>query len=203
MSKLTIRKGKTFTHLLRYGVEPFIYKAITEIQQSAPVRIKAVGHGLVNGWPVAVVSAGGMTQLNAENDPPEPPEFQQATVVDADYIELNRVNASRFKLYTSGGYLQFYTPIDLAGGTARMVVKTKVDGDTIASSVAAHITDGALPIAAALDNVLKTILFLFTDEVTGAITNKAAVFECEFEDSAGAVHYLDSGTIDFTAEVAK
>ena len=35
MSKLTIRKGKTFTHVLRYGAEPFCYKAITAITRTA------------------------------------------------------------------------------------------------------------------------------------------------------------------------
>lgn len=50
---LIITRGKTFTLVIRWGTEPIVYKAITAIQQSAPVRITAVGHGLVDGWPVA------------------------------------------------------------------------------------------------------------------------------------------------------
>lgn len=202
MGDLRIRKGKTFSHVLRYGAEPYVYKEITAITRTAPVRITAPAHGLVNGWPVAVVSVLGMKDINAENSPPKPGEYRPATVVDANTIEFNSVNAAGFKSYVSGGYLQYYTPVDLTGAMSRMVVKTKVDGEVIASTVAAHITAGALGITVAMSNVDKTIGFVFSDEVTGQIAVKKCVFECEFEDSLGDVHYLDSGEIEFVQEIA-
>ena len=202
MSNLSIRKGKTFAHVLRYGAKPFVYKEITAITKTAPVRVTANANGLVDGWPAAIVSAGGMKEINAESSPPKPNEYHQATVIDANTVEFNDINAAEFKAYTSGGYLQYFTPVDLAGSTSRMVVRTKVGGEIIASSDAAHVTAGAAQIAVTTDNTAKTIVFLFTDEVTESITQKHAVFECEFHDSLGAVHYLDSGEIEFTQEIS-
>ena len=201
MTTLKIRKGKTFSHVIRYGIKPFIYKAITNIDQSAPARVEAVSHGIVDGWPVAIVSVEGMREINAEYDPPRPTEYRQATVVDADTIEFNDINASQFKAYVSGGYLQFYTPVDLVGSTPRMVVQTREGGEIIASSSAEHILDGALAVSVAVDNPLKTISFVFSDEVTSAITQKSAIFKCELEDSLGAKHYLGSGDIEFSDEI--
>lgn len=202
MSDLRIRKGKTFSHVLRYGAKPFVYKEITAITKTAPARVTATAHGLVDGWPAAVVSAGGMKEINAESAPPKNKDYRQAAFIDANTVEFNDINAAEFRAYTSGGYLQYFTPVDLAGSTSRMVVRTKVGGEIIASSDTAHVTAGAAQITVNTDNTAKTITFLFTDEVTTAIVQKTAVFECEFHDALGAVHYLDSGEIEFTQEIA-
>ena len=61
---ITIKKGKTFSRVLRPTAPPFIYRPITAITKAAPVGIKAVGHGLVNGQYVAVVSVKGMAEIN-------------------------------------------------------------------------------------------------------------------------------------------
>ena len=199
---LEIGKGKTFSHVLRYGIKPFVYKAITGITRTAPARVEAAGHGIIDGWPVAIVSVNGMREINAECDPPHPTEYRQATVVDANTVEFNDINASQYRDYVSGGYLQLYTPVDLIGSTPRMVVKTREGGEIIASSDAAHILDGALAVSVTVDNTLKTISFVFSDEVTAAIDKKFAVFGCELEDSLGAKHYLGSGEIKFVEETA-
>lgn len=122
---LTILQGKTFSLPIRWEVEPYVYKAVTDISQTAPVQITCVGHGVPDGWRVAVVSAKGMTQINAANTPPKDSDYVVATVVDADTLELNTINAAGFKPYTSGGYVQYRTPKDLTGFTARMSIKDK------------------------------------------------------------------------------
>ena len=73
---LTIQQGKTFTLVLRWETEPIVYKAITAIAQTAPVRITAAGHGLVDGWRAAVVSVKGMAEINAENTPPRGDDYK-------------------------------------------------------------------------------------------------------------------------------
>lgn len=202
MSNLTIRKGKTFAHVLRWGVEPIVYAPITGITKAAPMRVTSPTHGLVDGWPAAVVSVIGMEEANASKIPPAAKDYHQAKRVDADHVEFNRINAAGFKAYKSGGYLQYYTPADLAGTSPRMVVWDKPGGSIIASSDSAHITAGAAAIALDVDNALKTIIFTFTDEVTAAITQTKAVFEAEITDSLGATHYLDDGAITFIKELA-
>ena len=81
---LTIRRGETFSHVVRWGTVPIIYKAITAISKAAPAVITCTGHGVPPGWPVAVSGVSGMTQINAASAPPRTRDYHAATVVTAD-----------------------------------------------------------------------------------------------------------------------
>ena len=189
-----IEQGKTFSQVLRWEAPPIIYKAITAITQTAPARLTVTAHGIPNGWRVAVVSVKGMTQINAPNSPPKDKDYVQATVVDANTVELNTVNAADYKAYSSGGYLQLNTPVDLAGYTARMSVKDKVGGtellrlDTVAGDIV-------------IDNVAKTITLTVSAVDTAAITWKKGVYDLELISSGGVVTALLSGTVVLAKEV--
>ena len=122
---LPIRRGSTFSFVVQWMAEPLLYKAITAINQAAPVKVTAAGHGIPDQWPTAVICVKGMTQLNALNEPPGKNDYHPATYVDADNIEFNGISSACFKAYTSGGYLQFYTPKDLAGYAARLSIMNK------------------------------------------------------------------------------
>lgn len=200
MSNLSIRKGKTYTHTIRWGGEPIVYKPITGIDKSAPMRVHVPGHGLVDGWPAAIVSAQGMVEANARNDPPAASDYHQAKIIGAGIVEFNRVNAAGFRTYRGGGYLMYYTPIDLEGMAPRMVIRDRVGGTVIATSDAER--GGAAEIVLAVDLALKKIAFTLAAEVTAAINAKTAVFEVEIADSLGDMHYLDGGSIAFTEEIA-
>lgn len=189
---LVIAQGKTFSKTLRYGAKPFVYKAITGITKDAPARITAVGHGLIDGWPAAVVSAQGMSQINANHSPPRAKEFRPVTVVDVDNVEFNDINALEYDAYTSGGKLQFYTPVDLTGSVARLTIRAIAGGAALlelTSSPAAGI---------AVDDVTKTIAFTFTAAQTAAFDWTDALYELELENADGEVVQLLYGTIAVT-----
>jgi hypothetical protein len=191
---LTFIKGKTFTRVIRWEEEPFIYKAITAISRTAPARITATGHGVPDGWRVAVVSVQGMRQINAENNPPAEDEFNRATVIDANTVDINAINAAEFSAYASGGYLQFYTPKDLDDCVARMTVKDRHGGTELLV-----LTSGAGEIA--LDNTEKTITVTVAADVTEAIDWARGVYDLEVEDGDGVVTALYFGTINVKDEV--
>lgn len=132
---LSITQGSTFQHVVRWGAAPYVYAPITGITQAAPAVVTATGHGVLDGWQVAIVSVKGMGAINAQNTPPKDSDYVRATVVDANTLSLNDVNSALFKAYTSGGYVQYFTPVDLTGFTARMEVKDKVGGNVLVSSV--------------------------------------------------------------------
>jgi len=190
---LKIRQGETFLRVIRWETPPFIYKAITAITQSGPVGITSTAHGLKTGWRVAVVSVGGMYEINALNDPPRDNEFKQCTYVDPDTIQINNVNSTPYTPYTSGGYLQFYTPVDLVGYTARMTIKTKIGGTILLALVS--------PTDIAIDNTNHTITITITATATAALTWTRGVYDLEMVGPTGIVTTIFSGTVDVTEEV--
>lgn len=152
VSNLKLAQGKTFKRVIRWEKEPFIYKPISAITKDAPARVTATAHGLPDGWRAAVVSVLGMRQINAANNPPKANEFRRVTVVDANTVEFNSVNACEYGTYASGGKLQFYTPADLTGCVARMTIRDVEGGAALielTSSAAAGI-DSVTGLAAAL-----------------------------------------------------
>jgi hypothetical protein len=185
---MIIKKGKTFSRVLRPTAPPFIYKAITAITKAAPVGIKAVGHGLVNGQYVAVVSAKGMTEINAKVDcsgQPKLGEYHKATVVDVDNITINDINAADFNAYTSGGYLQFLTPLDMAGALARRAIKDRIGGAELL-----RLDNGANG-GITIDNTAHTITETISATITAALTWKKGVTDLELE-IGGVVTEIDS-----------
>lgn len=133
--------GKTFADVIRWGLTvPVVRKPITGTGVTWPsgtARIEATGHGLVNGWPVAVTGLKSMPALNAlDPNKIRESEYHQATVLSPDLIELNDVNASEFKPWVSGGFIQYNTPVSLANVSARMSVKAKQGESNLLKCVA-------------------------------------------------------------------
>lgn len=193
---LTIRQGETFLRVIRWETPPFIYKPITAITKSAPVSITAVGHGLASGWRAVVVSVVGMDEINAHHTPPRDHEFRPVTVTDANTVTINTLNSSEFDTYVSGGYLQFYTPVDMTSYTARMTIKNKVGGTVLMS-----LTSGAPDNRIAIDNALHTITITISASDTAAATWKTGVYDLEMVAPSGVVTTIFTGNIIVTQEV--
>jgi len=190
---LTLLQGRTFNHTVKWEIEPVVYKPITGITQSAPCVVTATGHGVPDGWRVAIVSVKGMTQINAST-PPKDSEYVVAKVLTDNTIELNTVNAAEYKAYTSGGYVQYNTPQDLTGYVARMSIKDKVGGTEL---MALDTTN----LRILIDNTTKTIKLDIDALDTAAITWKRGIYDLELESPAGVVTALMFGNVTVTNEV--
>lgn len=193
---LSILQGKTFVLHARWGTIPLIYKSITAMQQTAPARVTASGHGIPDGWQVAVVGAKGMTELNAVNNPLKDADFRVATVVDSNTVEFNNVSAAGFKAYVSGGYLAYYTPMSLASYTARMKIKDKVGGTVLETLTTEN---GGIT----LNNTNKLITITISATATAAYAWKNAVYDLELAsgDATPVVTALLFGKVTVTKEV--
>ena len=191
---LTILQGKTFELVVRWETEPILYKAITAITQTAPVRLTVVGHNLPDGWRAAVVSVKGMSEINACNTPPRNSDFRPITVLDANTIEINEINAADYRAYVSGGYLQCNTPVDLAGYTARMAIKDKIGGTVLHSMTTEN--DGI-----ALNNTKKTITLTVAATETDDFVWTRGVYDLEMVSPTGVVTALISGRVSVSKEV--
>jgi len=195
----TIVKGKTFSRVLRWESQPLIYKVITAITKAAPAVVTATGHGAPDGWRVAVVSVQGMREINAKvpgkGQPPVASEFHKAKVLTANTIELNDVNSLEFSVYTSGGALLYFTPVSLAGATARLQIRAT-------ETATAILLDLVSPTNIVVDDTAKTITITITATVTAAFTFLTGVYELEIT-IGGVVTQLLKGTVTVQEEVVK
>lgn len=194
---IVITKGKTFSRVIRWESKPFIYKPITGISQAAPAVVTAVGHGAPDGWRGAVVSAGGMRQINAKSAPPTDSEMYPMTVLGVDSVGFNDINSAEFAPYTTGGYLQFYTPVDLAGFSAELQIRsTALAADPALLTLAS-------PADIVLDNTGKTITLTIAASVTAALAFASGVYELELTSGSGVVTRLLYGTVVVEDEVVR
>lgn len=193
MKNFAVTQGKTFAPVLRWESGELVYKTITSIMSSAPARITAAAHGLVDGWRCAVTSVKGMVEINAPTVPAKNRDYMVATVIDENTIEFNKVNATGFKDYASHGVVQYNRPVDMAGYTARMSIKDKVGGAELLSLTTEN---GGI----AIDNVAKTITLNMAAAQTAAFSWKKGIYELEMV-SGDVVTTLIYGTVTVTKEV--
>jgi hypothetical protein len=191
---INILQGKTFIQTVRWETTPIVYKAITGITRTAPITITVEGHGAPEGWRAAVTSVQGMEQANAAHVPPWDTDYHQVTVVDADTIQFNDVNAAGYDVYTEGGYLQYNTPQDLTDYEARMTIKNRVGGTEIASFTSA---DGDIEV----DEANYTITLTISATDTAAYDFRNGVYDLEMVSPSGVVTLLMYGTVVLTNEV--
>lgn len=196
VKNLIIEQGKTFKLIVRWENTKLIYKAITGISKTAPVRIDCVGHGVPDGWNVVVTSVKGMTQINPQNSPPKDKDYSPATPVSTDILEINSINAAEFSTYASGGYVQYYEPRPLSTATGRMKIKDKIGGTVLFELTTAN---GRIII----DNATKTITLLISAADTEIMTWVKGVYDLEIVEAGSpeVVHALLTGTVTVSKEV--
>ena len=178
-----VRQGRTFKYVVRPERLPLVYKPITNIAQSAPITITAVGHGLATGWGAAVTNVAGMSEINATANALRESDFRPVTVVDPDTVTINAVDAAGFSAYASGGHLVYYTPVSLAGAVARLDLRDAVGGTLLhsMSSTAGDIV---------LNDTEHTITVTMPAADTEGFTFLSAVGDLEVEYPDGFVDEL-------------
>lgn len=191
--KLKIVQGSTFTKSFRWECEPFIYKPITGVSNNAPCELTCTGHGLLSDRLFAVQSVKGMKEINTK-DISDLSSWYRATVVDADHIQINRVNSLDFSKYESGGVIQYRTLVDLTGYKCRMMFRTKVGGELLYT---ANTELGNITIDPATGIIRLTIPALDTEK----FDFKKAVFDIEMVSPSGDVTPIMQGEVQVTKEV--
>jgi hypothetical protein len=151
MENITLFRGETYTDVFLWEVAPIIYKAITSVALTAPVRIGVPGHEMPNGWFGAITNVKGTTELNVTANSVRPEDYHQVTYVDADTLDINDINAAGFKPYVSGGYIQYNTPKSLVGVSARMSIKSKQGEKNMLICSVGGVAGSVKPTAAGVD----------------------------------------------------
>lgn len=191
---ITLKQGKTFSRVFRWGSEPSVFAAISAITKAGQAVVTATTHGMPTPeWMAAVVSVLGMTEINCEHGGVRASDYTRAQYIDANTVRLVDVNSAEFTTYLSGGYLRFFTPVDLTGYTARMKIKNRPGGTEYLSLVS--------PTDIVLDTAAKTITVTVSATATALLTFKNAVYDLELVSAGGIVTEIASGGIALVKEV--
>lgn len=187
-----IYQGSTLQEVLRWESSTKVYVPITNISKSAPVVITAPAHGIPVGWRARVTNVAGMKEINCSED-----EYYTVTEKDTDTVTINSINAVGYTAYTSGGILEYNTPVDLTGYTARMHIREKLESDTIILQLTTE--NGRI----VLDNTNKTITIKIDADDTAALIYPLAVYNLELVSASGTVTSLVAGNIQLVKEVTR
>jgi hypothetical protein len=183
-------QGATFRETLRWESSTKSYRPISAITKSAPIQITSTEHGIPEGWRFKVTNVAGMKEINSNDI------YHTATVVDADTLVVNSVNALGFSDYVSGGVVEYNTPVDLAGVTARMQVREKLDSTETLLELTTE-NSGIV-----VDNTNKTISLFINDTVTAALNFTSAVYSVELIKSGDVIPFI-TGNISLVKEVTR
>lgn len=182
-----VRAGETFHPTIRWGETTLKSAAITAITNAAPAVITATAHGVPNGWPVAVVSVVGMTQINASRYPPSGRDMHNATVLTPDTLALNDVNSADWPAYASGGFVVYSAPQTLTGVSFTMNIW---DNPNRTGTPLATLTSAS---AITVDTVNMTITPLLQ---TAGLTWDTGYYTLSATDASSVVTDILTGTIN-------
>lgn len=141
---LTLTEGVSNEIEFRPASPRFAYAEVTEVSDTAPVRLTVPSHGLVDGWGFWLTGAIGAEPLNRPHN-----EDRQhvASVIDADTLEINAVNGAGLGEFVPGHcYAEYLEPLDLAGASAVFVAEFSDGRDSVVLSSA---ESGNLEVSAA------------------------------------------------------
>lgn len=183
-----VAAGATLQPVIRWATDVLTTVPISAITQSAPPTITTTtNHGMPNGWPCAVASAGGMIQINSTRYPPTKDDWQRSNVPVANQVQLIDLDSTNFMAYTSGGALVFATPVDLS--TIASVTMKIYDVPDHSDTLLLTLTS---PAGIVLDNTAKTITPLLQ---TAGLTWATGYYVLDATNNAGVVTELLRGTI--------
>lgn len=186
-----IIQGSTFNQVLRWESATKVYKTISGITNSAPVVINCTAHNIPVGWRARVTNVLGMKEINSGSN-----DYYTVTDTTTNTVTFNSVNSLGFGAYTSGGVLEYNQPIDLAGYTARMQIRAKLDDATIIQELTT--ANGGIVI----DNTTKTITLTISATDTSAFTFSSAVYSIELVNGSVVTPFA-GGTTTLVKEVTR
>lgn len=186
-----IIQGSTFNQVLRWESATKVYKTISGITNSAPVVINCTAHGIPVGWRARVTNVLGMKEINSGSN-----DYYTVTDTTTNTVTFNSVNSLGYSAYTSGGVLEYNQPIDLAGYTARMQIRSKLEDTTVIKELTTE--NGGIVI----DNTTKTITLTISATDTSAFTFASAVYSIELVNGSVVTPFA-GGTMTLVKEVTR
>jgi hypothetical protein len=189
-----IYQGSTFTETLRWESETKQYAPITNITNAAPCVITtSSAHGIPLNWRARVTGVSGMKDINTISDD----AYYLVTGKTTNTITLNQVNSAAYGAYTSGGIVEYNTPIPITGYSAQMQIRETLESTAVLHELTT--ANGGIVI----DPINFTITLKISSAITGTFNFDAAVYSCELTDNQNNVIPFLTGSISLVKEVTR
>jgi len=189
-----IYQGSTFKEVFRWESQTKQYANISAITKAAPCVITTTAnHTIPTGWRVRVNGVVGMKEINMTAED----SYYIVTAASSNTITLNQVNSAGYTTYTSGGIIEWNTPVPLAGYTAKMQIRESIDSSTVILELTT--ANGGIVI----DTTNYTIGINMTSTQTAAFTFINAVYSLELTNVGGAVQTFVNGNLSLVPEVTR
>jgi len=188
-----IYQGSTFKEVYRWESQTKLYADISSITKAAPCVITtSANHIIPVGWRVRVTGVVGMKEINMTAED----SYYIVTAVTNNTVTLNQVNSSTYTAYTSGGVIEWNTPIPLVGYTAKMQIRETIDSSVILELT--HLNGGI--------NINPTnyvITVTMTSAQTALFSFPTAVYSLELTDNNSEVLTFIQGNLTLIQEVTR
>jgi hypothetical protein len=119
--------------------------------------------------------------------------------ITTNSVTINSINSLDYQQYTSGGVLEYNTPVDLSPYSGRMQIRESLDSEVVIHELTT-VNGGIL-----LDNVNKVITMTIPAETTENFEFTSAVYSLELVSGIAVpvVTPLITGNITLTREVTR
>jgi hypothetical protein len=189
-----IYQGSTFRETYRWESQTKSYATISGITKAAPcVVTTSANHTIPVNWRTRITGVGGMKEINQVSEE----DYYLATGVTSNTVTLNHVNSSNYTAYTSGGIIEWNTPVPLTGYTAQMQIRETTDSTS--SIIELSSSTGGISI----DDTNYTITVTISANQTRSFTFPTAVYSLELTDSSGVVTTFLVGNLTLVTEVTR
>lgn len=189
-----IYQGSTFQETLRWESETKTYVPISAITRDAPCTITTSAHTIPVGWRIRVANVAGMKEINTTSDD----AYYLVTAKTSTTITLNKVNSLGYTAYTSGGVVEYNTPVPLTGYTALMQIRETLDSTTVIHQMTSAAGGGII-----INTSDSTIFLTIPASITTNFTFDSAVYSLELTNSSGVVTPFMAGNLTLVREVTR
>lgn len=186
-----IYQGSTFKEVLRWESTSKKYEYISSIPKAAPMVVNTIAtHSIPVGWRVKITDVVGMKEINSTE------LYRTVTAVTPTSLEFSDINNLSYSAYTSGGIVEYNQPVDLAGYTARMQIRAKLQDTVVLHELTTE--NGGITI----NNTNKTITLSIPATDTTLFDFSTAVYSLEMINLQEVIPFIN-GSITVDKEITR
>lgn len=186
---LKIYQGSTFREIFRWESALKTYLPINNITKAAPAVITCTGTLPPIGWRAKITGVAGMKEINSD-------DYRVVTTTSNNTITFNDINSLNYTAYTSGGVVEYNTPMDLTNYSGRLQIRPQLNSSTVLLELTTQ--NGGIVI----DTAYKLISIVVQASQTQLLNFTSAVYSLELVKNL-EVTTFSTGSVSLVPEITR